>query len=91
MGATHTRDPDTGLSPAERELLRLLGSGLTDEAASNRLGVAVRTVRRQMASVMERLGAASRFEAGLKAEPPNAAGSEPSHPETPSPSPPTAP
>ncbi|MDJ0461610.1 LuxR C-terminal-related transcriptional regulator [Streptomyces sp. H27-C3] len=67
LGSTHTRDPDTGLSPAERELLRLLGSGLTDEAASNRLGVSVRTVRRQMASIMERLGAASRFEAGLKA------------------------
>ncbi|MFJ7905456.1 LuxR C-terminal-related transcriptional regulator [Kitasatospora sp. NPDC096204] len=54
------------LSTGERELLRLLSTGLTDDAAAKRLGVSVRTVRRQMASVMERLDAASRFEAGLK-------------------------
>lgn len=58
---------ETGLNPTERELLRLLATGLTDEAAGKRLGVSVRTVRRQMAALMERLDAASRFEAGLKA------------------------
>jgi DNA-binding CsgD family transcriptional regulator/sugar-specific transcriptional regulator TrmB len=67
LGATRTQDPDTGLSDNERELLRLLGSGMTDEAAGHRLGVSLRTVRRQMASIMERLNASSRFEAGLKA------------------------
>ncbi|MEU6992295.1 helix-turn-helix transcriptional regulator [Streptomyces sp. NPDC046465] len=67
LGAAASRDPDTGLSPTERQLLRLLASGLTDEAAGQRLGISVRTVRRQMASIMERLGATSRFEAGLKA------------------------
>ncbi|KAB7846888.1 LuxR C-terminal-related transcriptional regulator [Streptomyces mobaraensis] len=55
------------LTPAERELLKILASGLTDEAAGKRLGVSLRTVRRQMAALMERLGATSRFEAGLKA------------------------
>jgi hypothetical protein len=35
--------------------------------AGRYLGVSARTVRRQMAALMERLGAASRFEAGLKA------------------------
>ncbi|MEV7928634.1 MULTISPECIES: helix-turn-helix transcriptional regulator [unclassified Kitasatospora] len=55
-----------GLSPGEREVLRLLSTGLTDEAVAKRLGVSVRTVRRQMAALMERLEAASRFEAGLK-------------------------
>ncbi|MFI2609534.1 LuxR C-terminal-related transcriptional regulator [Kitasatospora sp. NPDC018619] len=54
------------LTSGERELLRLLSTGLTDDAAAKRLGVSVRTVRRQMAAVMERLEAASRFEAGLK-------------------------
>ncbi|MFG2332819.1 helix-turn-helix domain-containing protein [Streptomyces sp. NPDC048604] len=58
---------ETGLSPAERGLLKLLASGLTDEAAGKRLGVSVRTVRRQMAVLMDRLDATSRFEAGLKA------------------------
>lgn len=67
LGAVHERDPETGLNEAEKELLRLLASGLTDEAASRRLGVSLRTVRRMMASIMERLEASSRFEAGLKA------------------------
>lgn len=60
-------DSEKGLTPLERELLKLLGSGLTDEAAGKRLGISARTVRRQMAGLMERLNAASRFEAGLKA------------------------
>jgi DNA-binding NarL/FixJ family response regulator len=55
------------LSPGERELLLPLAKGMTDEAAAKRLGVSLRTVRRQMAALMERLGASSRFEAGLKA------------------------
>ncbi|SEK78955.1 helix-turn-helix transcriptional regulator [Streptacidiphilus jiangxiensis] len=67
LGAVHSEDPTTGLSGTERELLRLLGTGLTDEATGQRLGLSVRTVRRHMASIMERLGATSRFEAGLKA------------------------
>jgi DNA-binding CsgD family transcriptional regulator/sugar-specific transcriptional regulator TrmB len=67
LGAARSQDPDTGLSDNERELLRLLGSGMTDEAAGHRLGVSLRTIRRQMASIMERLNASSRFEAGLKA------------------------
>lgn len=40
---------------------------MTDENAGKRLGISLRTVRRQMASLMERLNASSRFEAGLKA------------------------
>jgi DNA-binding CsgD family transcriptional regulator len=67
LGAVHERDPETGLNDAEKEMLRLLASGITDEAASRRLGVSRRTVLRMMASVMERLEASSRFEAGLKA------------------------
>jgi sugar-specific transcriptional regulator TrmB len=57
----------TKLTPSERELLQLLGSGSTDEAAAKRLGVSLRTVRRMMAALMERLDASSRFEAGLNA------------------------
>ncbi|MFB6613075.1 hypothetical protein ACFCV9_02420 [Streptomyces sp. NPDC056367] len=40
---------------------------MTDEAAGKPLGVSLRTVRRQMSALMERLNASSRFEAGLKA------------------------
>lgn len=67
LGATRPDDPQTGLTDHERELLRLLGTGLTDEAAGQRLGLTDRTIRRQVASIMERLGASSRFEAGIKA------------------------
>ncbi|MFI8101406.1 LuxR C-terminal-related transcriptional regulator [Streptomyces sp. NPDC086023] len=68
LGAdTRARGDEDGPSPAELELLKLLASGLTDEAAGKRLGVSLRTVRRQMSALMERLDAGSRFEAGLKA------------------------
>ncbi|WP_037605774.1 helix-turn-helix domain-containing protein [Streptacidiphilus rugosus] len=62
-----TERDDHGLSAQERELLRLLSQGLTDEAAGKSLGLSLRTVRRMMADLMERLGAHSRFEAGLHA------------------------
>ncbi|MFJ4188133.1 response regulator transcription factor [Kitasatospora sp. NPDC089509] len=60
-------DPQTGLTATERELLRLLGSGLTNDAAGQRLGISSRTVSRHMSSIMERLGTSSRFETGIKA------------------------
>ncbi|MEN3610581.1 LuxR C-terminal-related transcriptional regulator [Plantactinospora sp. ZYX-F-223] len=60
--------PDrAGLTERERELLRLLSVGCTDESAAARLGVSVRTVRRTMSGIMNRLGARSRFQAGIKA------------------------
>ncbi|MEU3465544.1 LuxR C-terminal-related transcriptional regulator [Streptomyces sp. NPDC006733] len=67
LGASRPRDRTTGLSAQERELLTLLAGGLTDEAAATRLGVSLSTVRRCMAGLMDRLGARSRFEAGLRA------------------------
>ena len=60
--------PDTAeLNQRERELLTLLSSGSTDESAAVKLGVSVRTVRRMVADIMHRLGARSRFQAGVKA------------------------
>ncbi|MFD8492839.1 LuxR C-terminal-related transcriptional regulator [Amycolatopsis sp. NPDC059657] len=56
-----------GLTEQERELLRLLADGLTDEVAARRLGLSLRTTRRFMADLMKRLGAKSRFEAGFRA------------------------
>jgi hypothetical protein len=49
------------------ETMAILQSGVTDEVAALRLGISVRTVRRRVATVMELLGASSRFEAGVKA------------------------
>ncbi|MEV6580503.1 LuxR C-terminal-related transcriptional regulator [Streptomyces sp. NPDC051582] len=67
LGTGHTRDGGSGLTPPEQELLRLLACGITDEVAGRRLGISARSVRRQMAGLMERLDASSRFEAGMKA------------------------
>ncbi|KAA9161324.1 hypothetical protein FPZ12_014340 [Amycolatopsis acidicola] len=58
---------DTALNRRERDLLTLLCAGSTDESAAARLGISVRTVRRMVADIMNRLGARSRFQAGVKA------------------------
>ncbi|MEV7729543.1 LuxR C-terminal-related transcriptional regulator [Streptomyces sp. NPDC087917] len=67
LGTSQPQDTRSGLTPGEKELLRLLSTGMTDENAGRHLGISMRTVRRQMAALMERLNASSRFEAGLKA------------------------
>lgn len=56
-----------GLTEQERVVLRLLGQGHTDEQIARRLAVSDRTVRRVVAQLMERLGARSRFQAGVLA------------------------
>jgi DNA-binding CsgD family transcriptional regulator/sugar-specific transcriptional regulator TrmB len=67
LGDEQERDGRGLLTGQEQELLHLLSGGLTDEAAAKRLGLSPRTTRRMMADLMERLGARSRFEAGMQA------------------------
>jgi DNA-binding CsgD family transcriptional regulator len=59
--ATETASAETTIA-----LLRLMASGLKDEVIAHRMGVAPRTCRRHMASVMGALGATSRIQAGVK-------------------------
>jgi DNA-binding CsgD family transcriptional regulator len=66
LGSTRTTIDDEP-SNIERELLRLLGQGLTDEACCKKLGIGLRTVRRMVADLMHKLDARSRFEAGANA------------------------
>ncbi|MCX5209983.1 LuxR C-terminal-related transcriptional regulator [Kitasatospora sp. NBC_00240] len=65
LGEPVQRGPH-GLTAQERELLRLLAEGLTDERAGQRLGVSLRTIRRMMADLMVRMDARSRFQAGIQ-------------------------
>ncbi len=58
---------DVGVSQ-EMEAIWLLAQGYTDETVAKRLGVSPRTSRRIVESVMRRLGARSRFQAGVFAE-----------------------
>ncbi|MEP6695417.1 MAG: LuxR C-terminal-related transcriptional regulator [Pseudonocardiales bacterium] len=66
LGGLAHQPPGT-LSGAERQLLRMLAAGAKDEAAAREFGVSVRTVRRMMAELAERLHASSRFQAGVHA------------------------
>jgi DNA-binding CsgD family transcriptional regulator len=60
--------PETAeLTLRQREVLTLLWEGHTDESAAARLQVSVRTIRRTVSDIMNRLGARSRFQAGAKA------------------------
>lgn len=52
---------------AQKELLGLLAAGLKDEAIARRLGVHVHTARRRISSLLETLGAETRFQAGAQA------------------------
>lgn len=58
---------DADITDRERALLIHLSNGGTDDTAAAQLGISVRTVRRTVADIMNRLGARSRFQAGVKA------------------------
>ncbi|MFH9089676.1 helix-turn-helix domain-containing protein [Streptomyces sp. NPDC017673] len=59
--------PDAFLSEEERRIVSLLGLGLPDEAIARHLGIGHRTVQRRVQALLARLGAASRFQAGVLA------------------------
>lgn len=71
LSATPLGEPETvdgaGLDPLERQMLQLLGDGFTDEVVARRVGLSLRTLRRMMSEIMERLDARSRFQAGKEA------------------------
>ncbi len=58
--------PD-GPNRDDRILLALMASGLTDQAIARHLGISERTVQRRIQRLCERLGAGTRFQAGLQA------------------------
>lgn len=56
-----------GLPPHLRDVVQMIGTGLTDEAAARRVGLSPRTYSRRVGELLELLGARSRFEAGAHA------------------------
>jgi DNA-binding CsgD family transcriptional regulator len=65
-------NPDSGsaaLAPtgAELAVLHRIADGKTNEAIARELGISPRTVTRQVADLMRRLGTGSRFQAGVRA------------------------
>ena len=61
------RPPDAAPADSTRAILAQLSAGSTDSQAARRLGISLRTYRRRVASIMEELGAESRFQAGALA------------------------
>jgi DNA-binding NarL/FixJ family response regulator len=66
LGLPNPQDAQ-GLGPEEREILRMLANGETDEHIARRLGVSTRTVGRKASDLMRRLGTRSRFQMGVRA------------------------
>ncbi|MEV0390585.1 LuxR C-terminal-related transcriptional regulator [Nonomuraea sp. NPDC050643] len=60
--------PTPGLTPRERQVLHLLSSSDKDEIAAREMGVSLRTYRRHVAELLDRLGAANRFQGALLAK-----------------------
>lgn len=58
---------DTPLSARSQAIIVLLAKGYADESIARRLGVSVRTVRRETADLTAQLGAKTRFQAGALA------------------------
>lgn len=54
---------DSGLTPAERDVLRLVAEGLANADIAGRLGKSEKTVRNQISSIFDKLGVASRAQA----------------------------
>lgn len=54
-------------TPQEQAILRLMSAGFRDESIAREIGVSIRTLRRTLAALMEKLGAENRFQAGIQA------------------------
>ncbi|WP_053695846.1 LuxR C-terminal-related transcriptional regulator [Streptomyces sp. NRRL F-5755] len=57
----------TQIDARDRQILTLMASGATDDAIARHLGVGRRTVVRRVSSLLNRLGATTRFQAGVQA------------------------
>lgn len=58
--------PADGTEDLDRVILRLLAVGLTDQAVARQLNLSQRTVQRHVATLMTRLGARTRLQAGVQ-------------------------
>ena len=60
-------DEPQGLDERDATVLRLMAAGVADASIARQTGISQRTVERRVRYVMERLGAQTRFQAGVQA------------------------
>ncbi|MFF9483581.1 LuxR C-terminal-related transcriptional regulator [Streptomyces sp. NPDC014676] len=67
LGAPAQKNSEDTPSDRETALLKMWAIGLTDEGIARKMGVSLRTIRRNTADLQRRLGVQSRFQAGAEA------------------------
>jgi DNA-binding CsgD family transcriptional regulator len=67
LGVPVTASDGAQLSDRDRTILTLMAAGVTDDAIARRLRLSRRTVVRRITALLDRLGATTRFQAGVQA------------------------
>lgn len=65
LDADRVERPGASLKPREREVLALLGTGLTNRAIAARLGISEATVKTYLTDIYRQIGASDRTQAAL--------------------------
>jgi len=65
LAARHDERPGADLSVRERDVLRLVGSGLPNKRIARELGISEKTVKAHLTSVFQRIGVTDRTQAAL--------------------------
>ena len=68
LAARHDERPGADLSVRERDVLRLVGSGLPNKRIARELGISEKTVKAHLTSVFQRIGVTDRTQAALWAQ-----------------------
>lgn len=67
LGTPLARVQDSELDPRDVQVLSLLAAGVSDVTIARQTGISQRTVERRVRALMDRLGANTRFQAGVQA------------------------
>ncbi len=67
LGVPVTASDGAQLSERDRTIITLMAAGVTDDAIARRLRLSRRTVVRRITALLDRLGATTRFQAGVQA------------------------
>jgi DNA-binding CsgD family transcriptional regulator len=67
LGVPVTASDGAQLSERDRTIITLMAAGVTDDAIARRLHLSRRTVVRRITALLDRLGATTRFQAGVQA------------------------